>query len=364
MNSLHEIYKGRKVFLTGHTGFKGSWLALWLEALGAQVTGYALPAETTPNNFELAKVAQGIRHCEGDLRDYAQLTAVMQETQPDIVFHLAAQALVLPSYESPKETFDINVGGTVNVLEAIRHCASVQAAVMITTDKVYENQEWAWGYRENDRLGGHDPYSASKSMTELACHAYRHSFFSGNRELPLATARAGNVIGGGDFSPLRIVPDCMQALIENRPIPVRNPHSIRPWLHVLEPLYGYLILGQNLLEKGMSFSGSWNFGPLEHEGITVRQLVEKAISCWPSGSWKDISQPGQKKEMHTLKLNWDKAAAYLGWHPRLTWEDAVQTTAEWFLAYQNQKEMRQTCLEQIEAYQMLATARNGVSLSL
>lgn len=350
MKAFGGCYQGMKVLLTGHTGFKGSWMALWLKQLGAQVVGYSLPPENTPNQYELAHVGQGLEHYEGDLRNYPYLLEVMQKTQPDLVFHLAAQALVLPSYESPKETFDVNAGGTVNVLEAIRHCPSVQAAVIITTDKVYDNQEWPWGYRENDRLGGNDPYSASKSMAELACHAYKQSFFSANRQLALATARAGNVIGGGDFSALRIVPDCMRALMNGQPIPVRNPHSIRPWLHVLEPLSGYLSIGQNLLERGQAFATSWNFGPKEAQGITVLQLVEKSIELWQSGSWQDLSQPGQKKEMHTLKLNWDKSAAHLGWEPHFTWDQAVETTVQWFKAYHQQADMQKICLQQIEDY--------------
>lgn len=326
-------YEGLTVLLTGHTGFKGSWLALWLQQLGARVVGLGLEPSTNPSHFVASRVSEGIVHEIGDIRDFSTVHNLVQKYRPTIVFHLAAQPLVLESYQTPKETIDTNVGGTVNVLEAIRLCPDVRAAVMITSDKCYENKEWIWGYRENDLLGGADPYSASKCMAEHAVRTYRASFFTKEGTAAIASARAGNVIGGGDFSANRIVPDTMKALTERRVVTVRNPRSVRPWLHVLEPLNGYLSLGERLLNGGREFADAWNFGPQENYGIDVQTLVEKAIEFWGEGDWVQTGDAPLKPEMGLLRLNWDKAAHMLDWKALYSWDQAVGQTVEWFKAF-------------------------------
>lgn len=351
------MFKGKKVFVTGHTGFKGSWLTLWLQQLGAEVTGYSLPAPTDPNLFTLANIEEGIRSIEGDIRDYAHLQQAIQKAQPDLIFHLAAQALVLDGYQSPKETFDVNSGGVVNLLEAVRHTPTVKGVVVVTTDKCYDNREWVWGYRENDPLGGHDPYSASKSMAEFATHSYRTSFFTSENSPALATVRAGNVIGGGDFSANRIIPDAMKALMEGTPIQVRNPGSIRPWLHVLDPLFGYILLGKKLLEEGHSYAQAWNFGPQENVGITVEQLVNKLVTGWEGGRWMLAPGANPKPEMTMLRLNWDKSAQKLHWKPQLNWEQALELTMEWYQGYMQELDLRALCIDQIEYYSVLSEAK-------
>lgn len=343
------IYDGITVLLTGHTGFKGSWLALWLRELGAKVVGLSLDPPTQPSNFSASHVADGIVHEIGDIRDFATVHGLFQKYRPTIVFHLAAQPIVLTSYQQPKDTFDTNVSGTVNVLEAIRLCSDIRAGVIVTSDKCYENKEWLWGYRENDLLGGADPYSASKCMAEHAIRSYRTSIFSHEKAPAIASARAGNVIGGGDFSPHRIIPDTMKALVERRPVVVRNPRSIRPWLHVLDPLYGYLTLGSLLLSKGKEYADAWNFGPYENSGVDVQTLVEKAIDYWGEGDWVHTGDPLSKPEMGLLRLNWDKAAHQLGWKPLYHWEQAVELTVDWFKAFQNHQ-VRDVTLQQIHQY--------------
>lgn len=333
---LEKTFKRKKVFLTGHTGFKGSWLSLWLKQLGAEVIGYSLPPPTTPNLFELLKLESGITNIEGDLRDLPKLQNALHSHQPDIVFHLAAQPIVLTGITSPIETFSTNIMGTIHLLEAARQTPSLKAMVLITTDKCYENQEWVWGYRENDRLGGDDPYSASKAMCELAAISYRSTYLS--ETLPIATARAGNVIGGGDFSDYRLIPDCVRALSKNLPIEVRNPESTRPWMHVLDPLYGYLLLGKKLLEEGKPFAQAWNFGPIEREGIPAVHLVEKSIACWGKGKWLNTHASENTKEKKTLMLNWDQAARDLGWSPRYSWEHAIEATIAWYRAYTDESQ--------------------------
>lgn len=351
--SFGGIYEGRTVLLTGHTGFKGSWLSLWLQELGANVIGLSLEPSTVPSNFVTSQVSEGIVHEIGDIRDFDTVHNLIQKHRPSIVFHLAAQPIVLTSYQSPKENFDVNVGGTVNVLEAIRLCPDVRAAVMVTSDKCYENKEWLWGYRENDPLGGADPYSASKCMAEHAIRSYRDSFFSKDGSAAIASARAGNVIGGGDFSPHRIVPDTMKALMEKQVIAVRNPGSVRPWLHVLDPLNGYLTLGSKLLSDGKAFASAWNFGPLENHGIDVQMIVEKAIECWGDGDWVHNGEKNQKPEMGLLRLNWDKAAHELGWSAQYSWERAIEQTVAWFSAFQKSPEnTRDVSLEQIRSFTM------------
>lgn len=326
-----DCYEGLNVLVTGDTGFKGAWLAIWLNELGARVNGFSLPPLTQPNLYTLSHLNERIHHIEGDLRDASLLKKTISETRPTIIFHLAAQAIVLQSYADPVDTFSSNVMGTINLLEAARACPDVKAVVVVTTDKCYENRDWNWGYRENDTLGGHDPYSASKAMAELAVAAYRHSFFQNSAAI--ATARAGNVIGGGDFSANRIIPDAMRALMARQPIRVRNSASVRPWMHVLDPLCGYLTLGAQLLLHGQAYADAWNFGPLEQRGVSVQDLVEKAISLWGEGDWIDATNPNAPQEKSMLRLNWDKAAHDLSWKPSYSWEEALKETVDWFKAY-------------------------------
>jgi len=348
---MDSIFKGKKVLITGHTGFKGSWLTLWLKELGAEIIGYSLPPPTEPNLFEACRLEEMIAHYTGDVRDIHHLQQVFNTHNPEIVFHLAAQPLVLEGYRSPKETFDTNIGGTVNVLEVIRNTSSVKAAVIVTTDKVYKNNECPVGYREQDVLGGCDPYSASKAASELVIDSYRRSFFADNSDCGIASARAGNVIGGGDFSAFRILPDCMRSLASGTPIEVRHPKSVRPWLHVLDALSGYLLLAEHLLKRDPQACDAWNFGPLERQGICVEDIVEKAIQVWGQGDWIDKEDPHAKKETNLLQLNWDNALNHLQWKPRWTWEQAVEQTVLWTKAYtaakdQNHYELTKTHLQQ------------------
>jgi CDP-glucose 4,6-dehydratase len=359
---LDDFYRDKSVLLTGHTGFKGSWLAIWLQQMGARVTGYALEPESQPNLFEYAGVERGLTSVISDIRDFTALEAVFAQARPDLVFHLAAQPLVRRSYRMPRETFETNVGGTVNVLEAIRRTPSVKGAVIVTTDKCYENREWIWGYRENDRLGGHDPYSASKAATELATTAYLRSFFSEGAEGPrvaLASVRAGNVIGGGDWSEDRILPDAIRAVAEGRPLEVRRPDAIRPWQFVLDPLGGYLALMQRLVENPNAFQGAWNFGPAHSGVMTVAQLVSQFVKTLGRGSWRDVSSQ-QVDAPHEAGLLWlccDKAAALLRWNPVWSVEQAVEATAAWYRAVLfEEADASASCLEDIENY--IDTARD------
>lgn len=325
-------FAGRRVMLTGHTGFKGSWLAFLLREIGAEVLGYALPAERPVSHFAALGFAKSMRHVEADVRDSAKLAETMLAFQPEFVFHLAAQALVRPSYADPKATFETNVMGSVNLLEAIRQCESVRSLVYITSDKCYENLEWVWGYRENDRLGGHDPYSASKAAAEIAFSAYARSFFAHRPELGAATARAGNVIGGGDWAVDRIVPDCIRAIGSGKPVVLRNPKATRPWQHVLEPLAGYLLLAVRLREQPQTYAGSWNFGPPSSEVRTVLEVAERIVGRFGRGSV--VIEPGLAKqhEANLLQLNCDKAHQLLGWRPRWNVEQTLAATADWYKA--------------------------------
>lgn len=357
-NLLADIYKGKRVLVTGDTGFKGSWLALWLYELGARVTGMALPPHTKPSHFQLVSLAKIIDHINVDICNPEKVTKVFRQAKPEIVFHLAAQALVRDSYSNPKTTFDTNVGGTVNILEAVRQCPDVKAVVVITSDKCYDNQEWVWGYRENDPLGGHDPYSASKGAAEIVSAAYRHSFFDKNGQGPhlgLATARAGNVIGGGDWAKDRIIPDCVRALTADKPIIIRNPQATRPWQHVLDPLAGYLLLAARLLENPDQFAGAWNFGPQTSDQITVRELAGRFVNAWGSGA---IQTPRMKKAAHEarlLNLNVDKAAFELQWHPALNSSSAIDWTADWYKTWHHgKKTIASVSLEQIRRYNQMA----------
>jgi len=358
------VYQGKRILITGHTGFKGSWLALWLHALGAQVIGLSLPPNTEPNHFDLIGLKDLINHRIGDIRNLQTVQAAFAAAQPEIIFHLAAQPIVRESYHDPKTTFDTNIGGTVNVLEAIRQCPSVKAVVVVTSDKCYENKEWVWGYRENDPMGGHDPYSASKGAVEIVCSAYLRSFFQSSGRGPhigFATARAGNVIGGGDWAKDRIIPDCVRALSVGEPILVRNPSAIRPWQHVLEPLSGYLFLGQKLIVNSDKFSGAWNFGPLGDDSIKVGELVSRFIKAWGKGEVYTPEMLDAPHEAHMLRLVIDKAIHELKWSPVLTSLEAIDWTVEWYKAWHSgDKKLQQFSLNQIAAYNGIASKKNAV----
>lgn len=325
-----SAFRGRRVLVTGHTGFKGSWLVFLLKEIGAEVLGYALPPKQPDSHFTSLGLAQSIHHVEGDVRDEAKLTATMVEFRPEIVFHLAAQALVRLSYTEPRRTFETNVMGSVNLLESVRQCESVRVLVYITSDKCYENVEWVWGYRENDRLGGHDPYSASKAAAEIAFAAYTRSFFAHRPQLGAATTRAGNVIGGGDWAPDRIVPDCIRAIRDGHPIRLRNPAATRPWQHVLEPISGYLLLASRLQQAPETFGGAWNFGPPAGEVRMVREVAERIVARFGKGSIAMESGDVRHHEAQLLQLNCDKAQQLLGWRPRWNVEQTLTATADWY----------------------------------
>ena len=348
-----EFWKGKRVFVTGHTGFKGSWLCLWLNHLGAQVSGYALPPPTDPSLFEMAKVADLIDSHNGNVHDLASLEAAMKAAQPEIVIHMAAQSLVRYSYDQPVETFTTNVLGTVHLLDAVRRAPSVRAVVVVTSDKCYFNEEWVWGYREDSRLGGHDPYSASKGCAELVVTAYQNSFFSAERNpgcAAVGSARAGNVIGGGDWAVDRLLPDFFRARERGQPVEVRHPDAIRPWQHVLEPLSGYLRLAERLVEHGPTASGAWNFGPADEDARPVRWILDYLSARVPGTRWQ--AEPGpQVHEAHHLKLDSSKARTQLGWAPVWTLASALDRTIEWHEAWRERLDMRRLCLAQIEARQ-------------
>ncbi len=327
-----DFWRGRRVFITGHTGFKGGWLSTWLTELGAQATGYALPPYTTPSYFELCQLRRRMNSIVGDVRDYPSLESAMREARPEIVFHLAAQSLVLRSYQEPVATFATNVMGTAHVLEAIRHIDSVRAAVIVTSDKCYENDGSASRpYRESDPMGGHDPYSASKGCAELVTAAYRRAFFE-TAGAAIASVRAGNVIGGGDWAENRIVPDAMRAFSHGQELMVRNPGSIRPWQHVLDPLCGYLTLAQRLYLEGRQWTGGWNFGPPAEPQITVAVLADALASGFGRGNWRAKPGPEELYEAPALRLDSTKAERLLGWRPRLDVTAAIRLTAEWYHA--------------------------------
>jgi CDP-glucose 4,6-dehydratase len=355
MNSY--AFKNKRIFLTGHTGFKGSWLALWLHRLGASVYGYSLPPPTDPSNYALS----GIRsllcgETLADIRDREGLRRTLTGFKPDIVFHLAAQPLVRESYATPYETFDVNVMGTASLLDAVRELKQPCAVICITTDKCYENREQVWGYRECDPMGGHDPYSASKGAAEILIASYRRSFFApsdlGSHGVQLASARAGNVIGGGDWARDRIVTDMITALVAGRPVPVRNPHAIRPWQHVLEPLSGYLTLASAMLTKpDPKWCEGWNFGPVSGTELPVGKLVDSFVKVWGKGEWTDQSSPDQPHEASILRLSIEKAGWDLGWRPRWTCDETVKRTARWYRSVLCEgADARAVCEADIEAY--------------
>lgn len=355
------FWNGKKVFLTGHTGFKGSWLSIWLHSLGAKVTGYALEPPTDPSLFELAKVDELVTSVIADVRDLDRLKAEMVMAEPEIVIHMAAQPLVRDSYKIPVETYATNVMGTVHLLEAVRSCPSVRAVVNVTTDKVYENREWAWGYRENEPFGGYDPYSNSKGCSELVTAAYRSSYFitqqlndstSQRHGAAVATARAGNVIGGGDWAGDRLVPDIIRAIMAGEKVLIRNPHAIRPWQHVLEPLSGYLLLAQRLYEQGADYAEGWNFGPSEDDAQPVEWIVQALCKKWGNGAGYFIDDGDHPHEAHYLKLDCSKARARLDWRPRWSLSTALDAIVDWTKRYRQGDNLRQVCREQIEKYEI------------
>ena len=359
-----NIYEGKRVLVTGHTGFKGSWLSIWLKELGAEVAGYALEPPSEPNNFNACGLNGHITHFHGDIRDFSYMMTIFDSYQPEFVFHLAAQAFVRPSYEQPKLTFDTNAGGTVNIMEAVRLTPGVRVLVNITSDKCYENREWVWGYRENDAMGGRDPYSASKGCAELIFASYWRSFFNasaqGESPIGAASARAGNAIGGGDWGKDRLIPDCIRALNAGDPIGVRNPGAVRPWQHVLELLSGYLWLGACLWEKPDIYSGSWNFGPIDGDHLTVQEIVTRLVGAWGKGSWEDLSAPDTLHEAATLRLCCDKARTGLQWYNALTMDECITMTTDWYRAYYTggrREIMYPLCRDQIWRYTGCAAKR-------
>ncbi|PIE62658.1 MAG: CDP-glucose 4,6-dehydratase [Desulfobacter postgatei] len=347
-------YKNKKVLITGHTGFKGSWLALWLSTLSADIIGYSLTPPTEPNHFRLLNME--LISLTGDIRDLENLKQIFKAYQPEIIFHLAAQAIVKDSYKDPVTTFSSNVMGTVNILEAARGIDSVKAIINVTSDKCYENKEWAWGYREIDPMGGYDPYSASKGCTEILTRCWQKTFFNSEEyckthQTLLASTRAGNVIGGGDWAPHRLIPDIVRAIHQHEKVKIRNPHSIRPWQHVLEPLSGYLLLGQKLLEGEKDFAQAWNFGPSFEENITVEEVVQTMKHIWPEMEYERAQIQDQSHEAGILKLDTSKARQHLKWKPVWDCSQAIQYTAEWYKEFYNNGSI--LSFDQLEAYKAM-----------
>lgn len=351
-----QFWQGKRVFITGHTGFKGSWLALWLQSLGAKVTGFSLNLPSEINLFELAKVGNDMHSIVGDVRDASFLEQSLLAAKPDIVFHLAAQSLVLESYQKPVETYATNVMGTVNLLEAVRNSSTVKSVVVVTSDKCYDNKEWHWGYRENDPMGGFDPYSSSKGCAELVVDSYRNSFFHADKfnehGVAIASARAGNVIGGGDWAKDRLIPDVVSAFTKHEPVKLRNPASIRPWQHVLDPLSAYLLLAERLFEYGKSYAEAWNFGPNETDTKSTGWLVEKMAAQWKQDAACLVEHNEHAEhEAVYLRLDCSKAHSKLGWYPIWSIEDAVENVVNWYQAYLRNEDMHAYTLNQIQQYQ-------------
>ncbi len=349
-----QFWRGRRVLITGHTGFKGSWLSQWLVMLGAKVRGYALEPPTSPSLFGALGLVHEVDSITGDIRDALTLARAIAEFKPEIVFHLAAQPLVRLSYREPRLTYETNVMGTLNVYEAVRACDSVHAIVSITTDKCYENREWVWGYRETDPMGGYDPYSSSKGCAEILSASYRRSYFNPNQygkthQVALATARAGNVIGGGDWAIDRLIPDCVRSLTNGEAISIRSPCATRPWQHVLEPLSGYLLLAQRMTEDGVSFSEGWNFGPGDDGVMNVENVVKNVITTWGSGQYL-ITSDANVHEAYFLKLDASKARAKLGWSTKWSCPESIQRSVEWYIDYYAGKDVRKITLNQIDFF--------------
>lgn len=345
-----DFWKGKRTFLTGHTGFKGSWLSVWLQSMGAEVHGLALSPPTTPALFDEANVSGGMKSTIGDIRDYATVLAAFKSCRPEIIIHMAAQPLVRYSYQAPVETYATNVMGTVHVLEAARQVGTAKAIVNVTTDKCYENKEWVWGYREDEPMGGHDPYSNSKGCSELVTSAYRRSFCQ-QSGIALASARAGNVIGGGDWATDRLVPDIFRAFEKMQPVVIRNPHATRPWQHALEPLSGYLVLAEHLFAEGEPFAEGWNFGPDYEDARPVQWIVERMVEAWGNGASWELDGGDHPHEANYLKLDTSKARTKLNWKPRWDLAKSIEKTIEWHHAWLNNADMRAKCIQQIKEYQ-------------
>jgi CDP-glucose 4,6-dehydratase len=346
-----NFWKSRRVFLTGHTGFKGSWLSLWLLSMGAEVCGYSLEPSTSPSLYTALSLDNDLRSHISDIRDLSAIERAMRDFRPEIVIHMAAQPLVRYSYEHPVETYQINVLGTVHMLEAVRHTPGVRAVLSVTSDKCYENREWPWPYREDEAMGGHDPYSSSKGCAELVTAAYRRSYFPDMEKHPaVASARAGNVIGGGDWAADRLIPDIIRAFTVSEPVTLRNPSAVRPWQHVLEPLSGYLTLAEHLYSQGAEFEGGWNFGPADADAQPVGHLVEEMARLWGDGaSWRIVPEQFMH-EAHLLRLDSSKARAALHWRPRWKLDEALEKTVHWYRAYYGGENARSLTQSQIDAY--------------
>ncbi|HEX8747030.1 MAG TPA: CDP-glucose 4,6-dehydratase [Pyrinomonadaceae bacterium] len=365
-----EFWRDKRVLVTGHTGFKGSWLSLWLAEMGARVAGYALEPPTTPSLFQLARISESVESINGDVRDFDSLSRAIARHRPEIVIHMAAQSLVRRSYSDPVETYGTNVMGTVNLLEAVRRSASdfVKAVLVVTSDKCYENREWVWGYRETEPMGGHDPYSSSKGCAELVTSAMRSSFFQSktgaNRAATaVASARAGNVLGGGDWAEDRLVPDIIKSWVEGREVAIRNPRAVRPWQHVLDPLSGYLLLCEKLYEEGAAYAEGWNFGPSEEDAQTVEHVVGRLSELWALGDGKAewvLDGNVHPHEANYLKLDCSKARSHLRWQPRWNLERTLRETVSWYRAYQSGEQMQGFSLEQIRAFQNSVAEGEGL----
>lgn len=355
-----KFWTGKRVLVTGHTGFKGSWLSLWLQEMGAFVKGYSLPAPTIPSLFEEAKVWEGMSTEEGDIRDFTHLRQVMNDFKPEIVFHMAAQPLVRLSYDEPMETYSTNVMGTVYLLEAVKQVGGVKAVVNVTSDKCYENREWVWGYREDEAMGGYDPYSNSKGCAELVASSYRQSFFNANKYsehgCALASVRAGNVIGGGDWADDRLIPDILQAFTNKKKVEIRSPHAIRPWQHVLEPLSGYIMIAEKLYLEGSSFAEGWNFGPKDEDAQPVEKIVKHLTLSWGDGAEWFLSQEVHPHEANYLKLDCSKAKMRLNWQPVWDLETTLDKIVGWQKAWLNGENIKAYTINEIKEYM---TARVG-----
>jgi CDP-glucose 4,6-dehydratase len=355
--TLKDFYKNKKVLLTGDTGFKGSWLAIWLTQMGAEVYGYALAPDSDSCNYNTCKVGSMIKHTDGDIRDKEKFAAYVNKIKPDIAFHLAAQPLVMDSYNDPVYTFDVNIMGTVHFLEALRKSPNTKAAVVVTSDKCYHNNETGIAYKESDALGGKDPYSASKGAAEIVTASYIHSFFNTNDTCNIATGRAGNVIGGGDWAVNRIIPDFFRSYIKNENLEIRNPNAVRPWQHVLDPLYGYLLLGYKLYTDN-SYSGSWNFGPAEKSHVKVQTLIEKLIGITGKINYKILENEKKLHEATLLRLDINKATTALNWRPAFDFDLTLKYTAEGYLAEIDKKNILDNRIKQIQQYHLLLEKNN------
>ncbi len=356
-----DFWNGRKVFITGHTGFKGSWLSLWLQRLSAQVVGYSLPAPTDPSLFEVADVASGMESISGDVRDYRNLREALERCRPDIVFHMAAQSVVRESYEQPIETYSTNVMGTANLLEAVRHLSEKAAVINITSDKCYENKEWIWGYRETDRFGGHDPYSNSKACSELVTQSFNDSFFNAatnpDNDKWIASARAGNVIGGGDWTRDQLIPDVVNAFNEGRPVVLRSPQAVRPWQFVLDCLGGYMALAEKLYVEGEAYAGGWNFGPPLEDTLPVQQMVERMIDKWPGEASWSLDAGNYPHEAGCLRLDTSKAALQLAWRPQLKLDESLDWITDWYSRYFFGTDPKMLCFDQMERFEERLSCR-------